>query len=67
LPDSKAKLAKLAYSNFVGFHRMSETFQLKVLDELLNDLPSPSAFTQRVALYRCLSVSLVDHIIYSFL
>jgi hypothetical protein len=56
-PESKYKLAKLAYSNFCGFHRMSEYFQLKVLDELLTDIPSPAVFTQRVGLYRCLSVS----------
>jgi len=55
--DSKTRSHKLAFANFCGFHRMSQYFQLKVLDELLTDISSPSHFTQRVEVCRCLSVS----------
>ena len=47
----------LAMNTFHTFHKLSDFFQLKVLDELITEIPSPSQFLKRVKFFRQASVS----------
>ena len=49
--------AQLTFNTFPNFHKLSETFQLKILDELITEIPSPNQFSERCRLYRVASVS----------
>ena len=53
----KTSSAALRHRNFCGFHKLSPFFQLRALDELLSTNLSPSLFSERIQLYRCMTVS----------
>ena len=44
-------------NTFHTFHKLSDFFQLKAMDELIHEIPSPAHFLKRVKLYRVASVS----------
>jgi len=49
----------LAMNTFHTFHKLSDFFQLKVLDELIVSIESPALFLKRVKFYRMCSVSAI--------